>query len=164
MTDLVEWPGNLPDHVTDEVLREACRSYLSGARVDVLGAMLGIPPKKFSRLTLTPKWQALMVEVRDEFVNAAVAQSTRIETGILDRIEDMLERGVEGYTATGEHYTRKLSPKECASLWTAVQGFRKQVDKMRGEAPNRRTFNQADQIARFERFTKATEVDAQVVQ
>lgn len=163
MTALVLRPGEIPAEITDEVIKEACRAYLGGARINEIAVTLCLTTRELKRILLTPEWRAIQAQIRDEFVEETLGRAQNLEQGLLNRIEQLLEDGVDGMSVTGERYTRKLNPKECASLWTALQGYRKGAEKTKQQEPHRRLFDRPSVIADLERFAKSKTIDAQEV-
>lgn len=155
VTALVPRPEGIPGDISDALLMEAVRIYMGGGRVDQLAIALGLPTKDMKLILVTPQWRALQRHVRDEFVDIVSSRVARIEHGLLDHIEDMLENGIEqiDYTS-GERYHRKLTPKEAASLWGCVQASNKQIEKMRQAEPNRRTFDASARMRALEGFAQ----------
>ncbi len=73
----------------------------------------------------------------------------------------MLENGVDAMSPEGEHYTRKLSPKECSSLLTTMQGHMKNAEKLMAARPSRTLLDPAARIAELERFANSVPIDVE---
>jgi hypothetical protein len=159
MADLPR-PAQVPDYITDEVLREVVIQYMSGARVDDLCYLIHMERAEFRRMMVTQRWQELMQAVKDSIIASRLGSVHNIEQRLLDRIEEMLDKGVESVTVLGERYTRQLAPKEVASLSTVMQGYQKNVEKMAASRPSRTLLSRDARLAELERFADSVPIDA----
>ncbi len=154
-------PAEVPEYITDATLKEVVIQFMSGARINDLAYLIHMEVAEFRRMMITQRWQDLMVAVKDSIVASRLGSVHNIEQQLLNRIDDMLENGVDSVTALGEHYTRKLSPKEVSSLLTTMQGHMKNAEKLMAARPSRTLLDPAARIAELERFANSVPIDVE---
>lgn len=161
MADLPR-PVEVPPEIDDATLREVVIQFMSGARVNVLASLLKMEPAEFRRMMVTDKWQALLISERDAVVGSRLGSVHNIEQQLLNAIDAMLENGVEGITPLGEHYTRKLNPKELAALANTMQSYQVRIDKIAKTKPSRVLFSRDARLAELERFADSVPIEGTV--
>jgi len=153
-------PAQVPDYITDDALREIVIQFMSGANIKDLAYLIHMETAEFRRMMVTERWQQLMGAVKDSIVTSRLGSVHNIEQRLLNKIEDMLDNGIEAVTSLGEHYTRQLSPKEVASLSTVMQTYQKNVEKLAASRPSRTLITRDARLAELERFADSVPIDA----
>ena len=154
----------LPPYLTVDydTLALSVRAYLLGERREAVMELLRLTHHRdFSALLTHPAWMALQHQFRDEYVDRVQGRLTRIESTILDGVEDALENGITAHNMMGDAYHRKLTINEKMKIWQLLQDSQKQLAK--AQAAKQVTPQLFDRRAKMEelaKFSKAQLIEA----
>ncbi len=158
-------PPQVPDSVPDPVLIQAARDYLLGEDPQKVALMLDVSVQQFYAIVRTPQWRYLQNQFRDEFLATTGSRLIRLESKLIDKIEEYVDGGITCWATTkdGEAYSyqREITPKEAVSIALMLNDTNKRLDNLREGDATRKKFDAAKLVRDLEGHAKRIPDDPQ---
>ncbi len=166
LTTLVARPYGIADDVSDARIMNAVREYMMGAEPKEIAQSLGLSGMDFYAVTRSANWRTLQNHFIEEFKATTGSRLVRLESMVIDKLENQIRNGVEHMT-TDENgvvykHVRSMTPKEYVSVGLMLDTMNKRIDRnTQTDRTGRNRFNAKNVLKELEQFARAKTIDGE---